>query len=813
MTLRSRWWLLSLLAVMLGTPSLAHAGEVASWGLAVPYSWPPAVSDHAMAYDSLRRVTVLFDDAPGTWEWDGASWTARTPVTSPPSRTAHAMAYDSGRGRTVVFGGWGNNVLLADTWEWDGVSWTEQTPALSPPPRSGHAMAYDTARRTTVLFGGGDPSGPLGDTWEWDGTSWIEQTPAASPQPREAHAMAYDSARGKTVLFGGEILSSSTCFGDTWEWDGTSWTQPTQPTPQTSPSPRANLAMAYDAAHGTTVLFGGAGSGNGFDQPDLGDTWEWDGTTWAERTPAASPSPRWGHAMAYDVAGREVILFGGAWGDGLSADAWAWDGTTWTERRPPFPATRESHAIAFDGARGKTVLFGGLGGQPSTAVDPDLADTWEWDGTRWTERTPSQSPPGRFGHGMAFDGTRKRTVLFGGAWEAYDSSNEAHATALSDTWEWDGTNWTLRTPPTSPSQRADHAMAFDSARGVTVLFGGVLPCGFPALPGTCLVFGDTWEWDGSNWTERTPAHSPAPRFGHAMAFDSVRRVTVLFGAPNPSVLPFPPANPGPPETWEWDGTNWTQMTPTAIPPGGAMAFDSHRGKTVLCNGAQTWEWDGSDWTQQAPAQDPPAGPMAFDVARGVTVLLGDGETWLYSAYGEACTANAQCDSASCFGGVCQAPCTPSDPCHAAGKRDPATGACSAGSPVACSATDPCHDPGTCDPLTGACSNPEKPEGVACCGGVCQSGVCVGSASSSSSCGGDGSGGGPTTTGGAGGAGATSGTGGLVTSSNGENAGHDLPATCSCREGRSASAPGSLAATALLLGALARSRPRRSCWAR
>ena len=47
--------------------------------------------------------------------------------------------------------------------------------------------------------------------------------------------------------------------------------------PATSPSARGGSAMAYDAARGRVVLFGGAD----VDGTPLGDTWTWDGTTWA----------------------------------------------------------------------------------------------------------------------------------------------------------------------------------------------------------------------------------------------------------------------------------------------------------------------------------------------------------------------------------------------------------------------------------------------------------------------------------------------------------------------------------------------------
>src|SRR5262245_30251395 len=68
----------------------------------------------------------------------------------------------------------------------------------------------------------------------------------------------------------------------------------------------------------------------------------------------------------------------------------------------------------------------------------------------------------RVDHGMAYDSLRGVTVLFGG-WNGREADGE--------TWEWDGNTWTLRAT-TGPSPRTEHAMAYDSARGVTVLFGG-----------------------------------------------------------------------------------------------------------------------------------------------------------------------------------------------------------------------------------------------------------------------------------------------------------------------------------------------------
>jgi hypothetical protein len=44
------------------------------------------------------------------------------------------------------------------------------------------------------------------------------------------------------------------------------------------------------------------------------------------------PSPRYGHAMAYEAARQRVVLFGGSGGSSaLLNDTWGWDGVAWTQ--------------------------------------------------------------------------------------------------------------------------------------------------------------------------------------------------------------------------------------------------------------------------------------------------------------------------------------------------------------------------------------------------------------------------------------------------------------------------------------------------
>lgn len=636
---------------------------------------PPARVGGALVYDAARATAVLFggctlgpttttgsgfptttgcqgavlDD---TWQWDGARWARRTSTTpAPPPRFGHAMAYDPDRDRVVLFGGCADSAScdnpLGDTWEWDGTSWEKKTSTTAPPNAFAHAMAYDAGRKRVVLFGGCASSsctgaGSQGGVWEWDGASWTQRPSSVSPQVRGGLAMAYDAARGKVVLFGG-ATGMFAPLGDTWEWDGASWTQRT---PASAPAPRMNHAMAYDATRGRIVLFAGCTAST----PPLpfvcdpaglsGETWEWDGTSWAERAPTARPPARLGHAMTYDSARAQIVIFGGQDGARVAlGDTWEDDGTEWHDRLARVPPARRFHALAGDEARGETLLFGGGNCGPTAP----RGDTWTWDGSAWAERTPTAGPVPRGGLALAYDSARQRVVLFGGCAQPSMSS-----VVFGDTWEWDGASWLQRAPATSPSARANDAMAYDRGRGRVVLFGGQDLNGNP--------LGDTWEWDGSDWVQRTPTTLPPARWSHALAYDAGRGKIVMFGGcQGPSTGDCTLLG----DTWEWDGTNWAASAPVAAPPARAahaMSYDTASGQVVLSGGCRLtssfrgkecasaplddlWTWDGTSWTLQTPATRPSARAahaMAYDPARGTLVVVGGvadssqslrGDTW------------------------------------------------------------------------------------------------------------------------------------------------------------------------------------------
>jgi len=410
--------------------------------------------------------------------------------------------------------------------------------------------------------------------------------------------------------------------------------------------------MAYDSSRGVSVLFGGHRSGTGL----LPDTWEYDGISWKLVTPTDpegddNPGGRSLHGLVYNSASNTMTLFAGYRGGGGFDDTWKFDGTSWqrlnTIDSDPFPepAGRMDHSLTYDSSRGVAVLFGGsydAGSEGDSCSDGTTAgwsgycrfsDTWEYDRTKWKQVTPADpeddgNPERRYQHSLTYDSVRGVVVLYGGRGEDWDR--------FSDTWEYDGTSWKLVTPTDpeddgNPEGRMYHSLAYDSTRGVVVLFGG-----WEGTGGNTYA-SDTWEYDGISWRLATPSDpendgNPEGRKHQALAYDSTRGVMVLFGGMGSSYPPFS-------DTWEYDGTSWREVIP-ADPEGDgnpsdeiyegrlspSMIYDAARGVIVLLGGAEqqgeyllsdVWEYDGTSWEQIIPSDSEGDGSPDSNLIQGV----------------------------------------------------------------------------------------------------------------------------------------------------------------------------------------------------
>lgn len=186
------------------------------------------------------------------------------------------------------------------------------------------------------------------------------------------------------------------------------------------------------------------------------------------------------------------------------------------------------------------------------------ADHWEWDGSAWTQRVMSPSPGGRYRFSMAYDASRRRTVLFGG----YNSG------PLGDCWEYDGLRW-ARNPAASLPARYRHSLVYDKSRAVIVMFGGTRD--------DSAVLNDTIEYDGRTWLSRALSVPPPGRSGHQMVYDPDRNVTRLIGGWTGVAAAS--------DLWEYDGLDWVQRNeggPTRSY--GMMVYDEARHEDVCTGG-------------------------------------------------------------------------------------------------------------------------------------------------------------------------------------------------------------------------------------
>jgi hypothetical protein len=186
--------------------------------------------------------------------------------------------------------------------------------------------------------------------------------------------MAYDAARGKSVLFGGSTPDMQ-IHGDTWQWDGQAWTQVSE----TGPAPRFPGSMVYDPARQHVLLYSGhfAASSDKFAQYD--DLWAWDGITWQQLSvDGPTPGHRTHAGFVYDPETERVLLVGSG-SDTFLPDVWAWDGTTWEEIPTSNTPARSGNNVTYDPARDRFILFGGVDRPGGVALD----DTWEWDRVSW----------------------------------------------------------------------------------------------------------------------------------------------------------------------------------------------------------------------------------------------------------------------------------------------------------------------------------------------------------------------------------------------------------------------------------------------
>lgn len=293
---------------------------------------------------------------------------------------------------------------------------------------------------------------------------------------------------------------------------------------------------------------------------------------WVDRSVVNGPAPRRLPAMCYDPIRNYVLMAGGETQFGVSSETWSWNGTTWTQRGS---APTDLSAVACHGGTNKVYGFA----LPSSSSS---AQCYEWDGSNWINQTsiPLSWPGvGSNPYGLlsacydplrgeiivvvngysdywlsynsiaAFNGSSWRSVqLLSGtypvqalAWDptagrilmSYNDTEfiqvgpTGYVREISRVMEWSGFGWNPRFVQQAPSRAG--AMCADLSRGTVVTFDEIMP--FNQNTGGANLH-HTWQLSASGWDQVVTTAFPIARQRHAMVYDPVRNVTVLFGGRN-----------------------------------------------------------------------------------------------------------------------------------------------------------------------------------------------------------------------------------------------------------------------------------------
>lgn len=623
----------------------------------------------AAAYDARREQVVMFggqtsDQSAGIGSqafsiWNNG-WVETTGAGAlPPARFGHVMAYDSARDRVVLHGGQNLDVIFSDTWEWDGANWQ---PVLVPgPPLTFHAMTYDEVNHRMLAVGGcktATCSEVTAEVWTFDGTAWTPLATTNAPSARRGHSLTF--VQSAPVLFGGCIAEGTfnpaagnrECnpvnrnMRDRYALNGTTWTNITD---GSEPSARSFHAAVFDNAD-NHYIWGGtplsddvadsnlyANDGGGFfvsfdtERRGLGavavhhvgleKTLFFGGLRdddqflavnnemWFVRYPAFAlassgtwPRSRALGGLAYHPQRRGVVLSGGFDGTGNRGFSTIWDGGAWTELNSNVPTTAGVYNECSSGGGGGQSVYDSFRGSVVTLCGNQA---WELQAAGQWATAGSALGASVGGYAAAYDSVARRTLVFGGG--------AASGTTGRTLYAFSGTAWTTLCAVGSltcnpPPARRCAGMTYDAARGRTVMFGGGTDDCYDSADGddSASPRNDTWEWNGSAWTQVCNGGgcvAPPARANAAMVYDTNRARSVLVGL-------------GYGDLWEWDGARWRAIAVEGITPpyrrGAIIGYDPARRVVVMYGGDAYGNPNDELWELDVDSEQRPAVLLRFD---------------------------------------------------------------------------------------------------------------------------------------------------------------------------------------------------------
>ena len=291
--------------------------------------------------------------------------------------------------------------------------------------------------------------------------------------------------------------------------------------------------------------------------------------------PSSLPVARENALMGYDPATGQMLLTGGdapVRGDLSSlAQTWNWNGSRWSETGATVgPFDTEAAAIVYDGGTRQLMLMSGT-------------QLWTWNGASWQLQPGIVSAPQPPVVGLSYDAATRQVIgVFVLSAFNYTSS----------TWLWESDRWRELQGASGPPTSLRGAIGYDAATGQLVYVAQAIQAGSGSP-----VASVTWIWSEDRWQKVTHVVEPPYTQFRSLAYDQATKQLVLYEAPN--------------DTWAWTGNAWVHEHPKVTPPqlvGAALAYDTSTHQLLLFGGVDpggylyyndTWDWTGTTWVKVA----------------------------------------------------------------------------------------------------------------------------------------------------------------------------------------------------------------------
>ena len=220
---------------------------------------------------------------------------------------------------------------------------------------------------------------------------------------------------------------------------------------------------------------------------------------------------------------------------------------------------------------------------------------------------------------MAYDAAHQAVVLYGGHIQGHEEGD-----INGDTWAWDGADWTqIDVGPGAPGKREGASMV--ASAGKAVLFGGHF--------WNLQYFGDAWKEEGTAWSQVDRAPRPDGRANSAVAWNPTDASLFVYGGSglNPTAGIGAAGKPLA-DAWLLRGAIWTQLK-TQGPPTLAFAnaiWDQKGNRWMVLLGISCpspsdaeWAWDGKAWSKLAsPGMSARWGAAVAQAPDGRALLFG-----------------------------------------------------------------------------------------------------------------------------------------------------------------------------------------------